>query len=268
MLFSVIIPTCNRSELLVKCLDLLALEYQNFEAWNYEIIVSDDSISNFTQKLIYKKYKCVKWVKGPQKGPAANRNNGAKYAIGEWLVFTDDDCFPTGTWLSSYGNAILNNNVKVFEGLTDVDRRKQRFDEVAPINIKGGNLWSCNFAIKKNFFFSIKGFDENFPFPAMEDTDLLIRIKKLEDIMFLPQAKVIHPWRKVKPFSSYKKWLVSHKYILQKHGVKINFSYRYSRIKILIGDFFVSTRDLVTLSFRGVGFYFEKLLFNILMIFI
>ncbi|MFX5983773.1 glycosyltransferase, partial [Acinetobacter baumannii] len=49
MYFSVIIPTCNRTELLDTCLSLLQLQEL---AVDYEVIVSDDSNTNSTRLLI------------------------------------------------------------------------------------------------------------------------------------------------------------------------------------------------------------------------
>ncbi|MFM6530798.1 MAG: glycosyltransferase family 2 protein, partial [Dolichospermum sp.] len=69
----------------------------------------DDGYQSTAQEMIEQNYPWVKWVAGPGKGPAANRNNGAKYATGEWLAFTDDDCLPDPQWLASYGEAIANN---------------------------------------------------------------------------------------------------------------------------------------------------------------
>ncbi|MFX9093340.1 glycosyltransferase, partial [Acinetobacter baumannii] len=95
----------------------------------------------------------------------ANRNNGAKYAKGVWLVFFDDDVEPNKNIISAYKNALeVNTFTLVLEGSTKADRKKKRLDEECPINLSGGCLWSCNFVINRVFFLSIlKGFDERFP---------------------------------------------------------------------------------------------------------
>ncbi len=268
MLFSVIIPTCNRNDLLKKCLDALAPNVQNFPIENYEVIVTDDSKDNIARELINNNYTWVKWVSGPKRGPAANRNYGAKQAKGRWLVFTDDDCIPTNKWLNGYYISIINTSYKIFEGLTDANRPKMRFDEESPINLKGGYLWSCNFCINKMLYFSINGFDESFPFPALEDTDFNHRVKNIEKILFCPEAKIIHPWRRTRPYQGYKKWLLSNKYYLEKYQVEKNITFRLSRIKILIGSTLRFTKELIKYSGRGIHFYFEKIWFNVLMIFI
>ncbi|MFT3932737.1 MAG: glycosyltransferase family A protein [Chitinophagaceae bacterium] len=267
MIYSVIIPTCNRNDLLGDCLECLAPDKQSMDINKYEVIVSDDSKGNDAKIFIETKYPWARWVEGPKKGPAANRNYGASLAKGEWLIFTDDDCLPDENWLQSYCNAISKNTLKVYEGLTAPDRPQKRYDEMSPVNLTGQKLWSCNFAIEKSFFFSIDGFDELFPYPAMEDQDLYVRIIKKEKILFVTEAKIIHPWRLVKPFKRYKMLLASHVYFARKHGMYGTFSYRFSRCKIFIGDIYLLSKELVKFSFKGTGYYLENMLFDFLIIF-
>lgn len=221
MLLSVIVPTCNRNDLLIKCLDKLAPAVQTFNALNYEVIITDDSKSNEAASLVLQSYPWAKWVEGPKKGPAANRNNGVKYSKGEWLVFMDDDCLPDKNILSVYHDAILkNSNIEVFEGCIKADREQQSLIEESPVNESGGYLWSCNFMIRKKLFLEkLNGFDEKFPFASMEDVDLHYRLQKLKvPCLFIKDAEVIHPWRLQKKLISitlkrYKSTL----YFLNKH---------------------------------------------------
>lgn len=196
-LFSVIIPTCQRNDLLAKCLDRLVPEVQTLPAEQYEVIVSDDGSQNTAEHLVREQYRWVKWVAGPRKGPAANRNNGARHAQGEWLVFIDDDCIPDQQWLESFAAAITDDSSQfVLEGRTYVDRERQSLGETSPINETGGYLWSCNFAIKRSLFFSLKGFDVRFSYAAMEDVDLRLRlIDAGQNFSFVTAAAVCHPWR-------------------------------------------------------------------------
>lgn len=195
--FSVIIPTYHRNDLLAKCLDCLAPGVQTLPAEQYEVIVTDDGYESTAQEMIQQNYPWVKWVAGSRKGPAANRNNGAKYARGEWLAFTDDDCLPDPQWLESYREAIANNkSYLVFEGRTYVDRPRKNLAETSPINESGGYLWSCNFCIERQLFESLNGFDERFPYAAMEDVDLRLRLtKNRHKFLFIKTASVCHPWR-------------------------------------------------------------------------
>ncbi len=234
--FSVIIPTYHRNDLLAKCLDCLAPGVQTLPAEQYEVIVTDDGSQTTAEEIIRENYPWAQWVAGPRKGPAANRNNGAKYAQGEWLAFTDDDCLPDRKWLKAYAEAMVTNpSCLVLEGRTYVDRPKQSLAEESPINETGGYLWSCNFAIQKRVFKSLSGFDERFPYAAMEDVDLRLRITKFgHQFYFIKEASVCHPWR-VK--GGYKKITQNHKSTLiylsihPKEFEKINYKY-YSLVII------------------------------------
>jgi GT2 family glycosyltransferase len=200
--FSVVIPTCHRNEDLAKCLHCLAPGIQTFEALDYEVIVSDDGSSSTAENLIHERYPWAKWTQGPRRGPAANRNHGAAIAAGEWLVFTDDDCLPSRGWLAAFEAA--TPGASVLEGVTRADRERLSHAEEAPINLTGGYLWSCNFAIRRASFALLDGFDENYPTAAMEDCDLHERLHRRGiPPRFVPEAEVVHPWR---PARGPKQW--------------------------------------------------------------
>lgn len=193
--FSIIIPTYHRNDLLAKCLDCLAPGVQILSSEQYEVIVTDDGSETTAEAMLQDQYPWAKWVSGPRKGPAANRNNGANYAQGKWLVFTDDDCLPSPNWLSAFASAITPQ-IQVYEGKTTCDSGLRSPLEHAPINLTGGYLWSCNLMIKKSAFHALQGFDESFPYPHMEDVDLRERLylSKLNTV-FVQKAVVDHPPR-------------------------------------------------------------------------
>jgi GT2 family glycosyltransferase len=198
MKISVIIPTCNRNELLDKCLELLAPGKQTLPAIQYQVIVTDDSSANVAKSLICEKYKWAVWVEGPKRGPAANRNNGAKYAKGEWLVFTDDDCLPDLRLLEEYHDAIQSHsNVFAFEGAILPDDWSLMRKDLAecPINDMGDCFWSANICLKESLFKAVNGFDEDFKIAAQEDQFLYFQVKKISPVIFLKKARVIHPVR-------------------------------------------------------------------------
>lgn len=268
MKISIVIPTFNRNDLLSQCLDALAFGEQKIDG-NCEVIVTDDSPSEIARSLIEENYPWVKWVAGSRRGPAANRNNGVKHATGDWIIFLDDDCLPQSGWLKSYVDIIEspNNTEIVLEGYTDADRPKERFDEESPINKDGNKLWSCNFAIKKNLFLTIS-FDETFPYAAMEDIDFYQRVLAVAPIKFVAGAKVIHPWRAVKPFSNLKKHLKSHRHYARKYGLSGKASFRKERTKIFLGGLYWDFIKLAKFSMKGWLSYVEKCLLNFLLIFI
>lgn len=267
MLFSIIIPTCNRNELLWQCLKLLD---QQIDSTDFEIIVTDDSNTNISKLFIENNFPTINWVLGPKMGPAANRNNGASFSNGEWLIFIDDDCLPDKNLLKNYSSAIANRKISqlVFEGKIIANREQCRFDEEAPINLNGGCLWSCNFCIEKTLFFSIGKFDEKFPYPSMEDADLNERLAKEHSILFLKDAVVIHPWRRIVFFSRFKHRLLSFRYFVRKHYSESFATFRISRMKIFIYCLFTDLILLIRFKFKGTLYYFEKSIFNFISIFL
>ncbi len=198
MIFSIIIPTCNRPELLALCLERLKPGAQTIEPSMYEVIVTDDSRNEETEKMVLEKYPWVQHFKGPQKGPAANRNNGAKRAKGEWLVFTDDDCLPDANWLTAYSDAIEQHpDCRAFEGAILPDDWELLKKDMAecPVNDQGGCFWSANIMVEKALFEEIGGFDEQFKIAAMEDKDIAERLLAKTVQKFVPDALVHHPVR-------------------------------------------------------------------------
>lgn len=194
LVFSVVIPTYQRPETLAMTLDRINPATAGPLPFTYEVIVSDDSTDDQTRLMIESKFPWVRWIPGPQKGPAANRNHGANQSHAKWLVFTDDDCLPEPGWLMAYFKNI--EVALVLEGKTIADREKQRFDEESPINLEGSRLWSCNFAVQRSLFVSMGGFDESFTYASMEDMDFQKRcIKAIVNPTFVPEATVVHPWR-------------------------------------------------------------------------
>lgn len=194
-LISVIVPTCHRNDLLAKCLDCLAPGVQTLPPEQYEVIVTDDGSRSTAQQLVQDKYPWVRWTAGPRKGPAANRNNGAFKAAGEWLAFTDDDCLPTSSWLEGYAQS-LNESILVYEGKTTCKAGVQSPLYQSPINLTGGCLWSCNLMFRADLFREMQGFDSDYSF-AMEDIDMRDRLQlQRHPTRFVPEAVVDHPPRR------------------------------------------------------------------------
>lgn len=200
---TVIIPTYHRNDLLALCLKRLSGEIQGIDPDEYEVIVSDDGKACHAKSMIEKDFPWAKWVQGPQKGPAANRNNGARYAQGIWLVFTDDDCLPDSKWLSSFYRETKScgESSLILEGRTTCAEGVDSPLMHSPVNEKGGYLWSCNMAITKASFLSLNGFDEVFPYPHLEDVDFRERaLEKGLQLRFVRNAIVDHPPRRYHTF--------------------------------------------------------------------
>ncbi|WP_051935845.1 glycosyltransferase family 2 protein [Salegentibacter sp. Hel_I_6] len=257
--FSVIIPTCHRNELLAECLEKLSK--QDYSLDQIEIIVTDDGKVSTAKPMLDSYFPFVKWTKGAGSGPAANRNNGARIAKGQWLIFTDDDCQPDPCWIEEYEKAVESNpGTKVFEGRTYPDKSKMAFNEVAPINETGGHMPSCNFMISRELYWDLGGFDENFKF-YFEDMDFSYRIKSLGfSTLFLPKAAVCHPWRKVDAISFWKNRKF-YKESYWKFIIKDEELFRSHNSLFFLKQF---TKDLVFDTFKNLFRYRAKgLIYNL-----
>ncbi|MES2460248.1 MAG: glycosyltransferase, partial [Armatimonadota bacterium] len=159
------------------------------------VIITDDGRESTAETLIAERFPWAKWIKGPQRGPARNRNSGAKHARGAWVAFTDDDCLPSEGWLAAFHSAIASDR-NVLEGKTTCAEGLRSVFELAPINENGGALWSCNMMVRHTFFDAVQGFDENFPVAYMEDVDFRERVYGLgEKVVFVADALIDHPPR-------------------------------------------------------------------------
>jgi GT2 family glycosyltransferase len=198
LFFSIVIPTYERTDDLRRCLEALKPNNQP-ESPTHEIIVTDDSMSDFSRILIEKEFPEVTWEMGKKNGPGGNRNAGASKAKGEWIVFIDDDCIAQKGYLLAYFNAIEENpKVDLFEGYIFPDRPKRTWAETCPENSSGGMFWTSNLCVRKEVFDELGGFDETFEV-AYEDVDFAYRIQKDgKKTLFVKDAAACHPWRTLK----------------------------------------------------------------------
>jgi GT2 family glycosyltransferase len=194
---TVVVPTRHRNEALALCLERLAPGVQSVPFEQYEVIVTDDGSSSNASKMIRERFSWASWVAGPQRGPAANRNNGARIARAPWLAFTDDDCLPEENWLENLLKNTSNINVGALEGaVLPTGQAFTSFTE-CPVNESGGYFWTANVAIDRDIFQAIDGFDEKYPIAAHEDQDIYIRLQERTSVKFVREAVVLHPIRDV-----------------------------------------------------------------------
>ncbi len=273
MKFSIIIPTFHRNELLEHCLKRLVPELQEVAATSYQVIVSDDGRTSSAEYLIREKFSWMRWIKGPGRGPAANRNNGAAVSEGEWLLFTDDDCLPDSGWIKAYEDAIREHpGVKVFEGRSYPDKPRDSFSQCAPVNEKGGFLPSCNFLIYKQVFQELAGFDEDYGF-SFEDMDFHYRLKRSgHKIVFIEDAAVCHPWRNVTKAAS--KSFFQHQFqgirmFITKHPEVIHsFNSKHFLATSFSALFFHIVPGLITYRGRGLRYALQNMFFKLKMAYI
>jgi glycosyltransferase involved in cell wall biosynthesis len=112
--FSIIIPTYNRCEMVIKC--VLSLQGQSFNNWEC-IIVNDGSTDNTQQEIekLCQTDSRITLLNQPNSERAIARNNGAKLATGEFYIFLDSDDFFENNHLQE-----LYNHIKIDKQKNDM----------------------------------------------------------------------------------------------------------------------------------------------------
>lgn len=109
---SVIIPTYNRFEFLIKTLESI----QNQTLTDIEILVCDDGSTDETEKYVKRIQEQDKRVRyfncGHYGRPSVPRNVGISNSYGEWLAFDDDDDIWLPEKLEVQLSLAKKNNVK------------------------------------------------------------------------------------------------------------------------------------------------------------
>lgn len=189
MIFSIIIPTYNEEEYLPILLE--SIKKQEFDG--YEVIVADANSTDKTREIA-KDYGCIV-VEGGL--PAVGRNNGAKVAKGEYLLFLDSDLKLTDDYLRDVlyefkmehlGIAIsqmipMSNKVedKLFHDFAN-------YFMISVEKIKPHGAGCYGIIAKKELHDKCEGFDESLTFG--EDTDYIERLAKEEPFRVLRNAKI------------------------------------------------------------------------------
>lgn len=190
-----IVPTYNRVDLLQRLLD--ALFEQDFPAHDFEIVVVDDGSSDGTATYLQecaRQRPQLRFLCQSNRGPAAARNRAIGESRGDWVVMTDDDTVPEPYWLSAVARAIEEHPEWVgVEGETvcpDPDPWGHWVE-----NLRGGQYITANMAYPRQLLRDLGGFDESFPHPKCEDTELAWRCLQHGPIGFYPDMRILHPSR-------------------------------------------------------------------------
>lgn len=198
MQLSVIIPTYNRKNVLIKCLN--ALFNQTYPQSNYEIIVIDDGSTDGTEKMIKTMIDgapcALRYFKQENKGPAAARNVGIRNANGKIVLFVGDDIIVTPSLLEEHlkwHGQYPDNNVAVLGYVTwspeiEITPFMKWLENGGPqfhfwqikdkIEVDAHNyFYTCNLSLKRKFILENGLFDTEFSYAAFEDIELGYRLK-------------------------------------------------------------------------------------------
>ena len=135
-------------------------------------------------------------------GPAAARNRGWRESEGEWVLFTDSDCFPEREWVErlvrllepadagaaggSY-SAANGENVLAACIQDEIAHRHRRMRRQVRF------LGSFNLAVKRAVLEETGGFDVAYRHASGEDNDFSYRVRKAgHNLLFDREARVAH----------------------------------------------------------------------------
>ncbi len=163
-MFSIIIPTYNQIDTLLDCLQALA--GQESDPGSYEVIVVDTGSTDGTRAQLegfHYQYSLRVLALGTG-GPCYARNEGARVAKGDWLVFTGDDVIPEQDWLRRAAEHIeFHPELDLLEGVVVDPESGKTFRRM-----EGGRIPSfppLNLFVKKSFFERLDGFNPLFDDP-------------------------------------------------------------------------------------------------------
>lgn len=183
---SVIIPAYNPGPSLGLCVEaLFSSAFTGFEC----IIVDDGSSSRTLPIPGIRKYPARVIRLTENHGPAYARNRGAAAAMGDYLVFLDDDVLVQKNTLDAIIAFFRENpridavfgsydNAPGHPGL--ISQYKNMFHHFIHQNSssKASTFWAGCGAIKREVFLKVGGFRESFSRPSIEDIELGMRLVK------------------------------------------------------------------------------------------
>lgn len=189
MILSIIIPTYNEEEYLPVLLE--SIKQQDFS--DYEIIVADADSKDNTVKIA-EEYGCIV-VEGGM--PAVGRNNGAKVAKGDYLLFLDSDLKLTEDYLAKviyeFKMERLGIAITQMKPLSKKTEDKLLHDlanlfMISIEKIKPHGAGCYGIIAKRELHERCGGFNEELTFG--EDTEYIERLAKKERFKVLRNAKI------------------------------------------------------------------------------
>lgn len=197
---SVVVPTHDRAHLLGR---LIAAMEQQLNAPPFELVIVDDRSTDDTW---YRLQELAETSAVPlrafrldrNRGPASARNVGWRAATGRLILFTDDDCTPEPGWVAAMSAAL--RDTELVQGLTRADPGQTHlsgaFSRTIEVTAASDRYQTCNVGYRRAVLERLDGFDEEFRYPAGEDTDLACRALRLGTTSrFEPAATVLHDVR-------------------------------------------------------------------------
>jgi len=191
--FSVVIPTYNRLDMLLRVLG--ALERQ-VDAPPFEVIVINDGSTDDTDRVVSERRGIV-YRKQENGGPGRARNHGVTLARGRYVVFIGDDTVPEPRFLAEHARTHRDAGDDPllaclgYTGWPERERVTAFMDYINDFGLQFGyRLINDGAIVPFNFFYTSNisidrellaahPFDTTFPAAAWEDIELAYRLDHL-----------------------------------------------------------------------------------------
>jgi glycosyltransferase involved in cell wall biosynthesis len=191
MYFSVVIPTYNRLDMLLRVLD--ALEAQ-VDAPPFETIVINDGSTDATEQTLATRAG-ITFRTQANAGPGRARNHGVTLAKGKFVVFIGDDTVPEPRFLAEHARVHRDSNDDPltaclgYTGWPAGERVTAFMDYINDYGLQFGyKLIKHGEVVPFNFFYTSnisidrqlltgQPFDTTFPSAAWEDIELAYRLE-------------------------------------------------------------------------------------------
>jgi glycosyltransferase involved in cell wall biosynthesis len=214
MRVSVVIPTRGRAAGLRSTLD--ALERQHPPQAGFEVVVVQDEHDGETADLLERQSAFtsvpVVVVEADGAGPAAARNAGVESATGELVLFLGDDTAPLGDdfvlrhaelhagrspTYAVLGRVVWDESKRMptpFMRWLGESGIQFAFDWLVAGPVPASRyFYSANVSLKRDLLSAVGGFDERFPFAAVEDVELGARLDEAGvELDYHPELVVAH----------------------------------------------------------------------------
>ena len=189
MILSIIIPTYNEEEYLPVLLN--STKEQNFD--DYEVIIADANSEDRTREIA-EEYGCI-IVDGGM--PGVGRNNGAKVAKGDYLLFLDSDLKLTDDYLRDVIYEFKMERLGI--AITQMKPLSQKSEDkllhnlanyfmIGVEKIKPHGAGCYGIIVKRELHEKCGGFNEELTFG--EDSDYINRLGRVERFKVLRKAKI------------------------------------------------------------------------------
>lgn len=143
MIFSVIIPTYNRSDLLIEAINSVL----NQSLRDYEVIIVNDGSTDNTKEVLSVYGNKIRVIHQENSGSEKSRNAGAEITNGDYLCFFDSDDLMFPWTLEVYNEVIKNENSPPL-----VLGQPLHFSDKIPDNFLNQPIKSIRYAVYKDYF--------------------------------------------------------------------------------------------------------------------